>query len=270
MLNRNFVNETNYTYFGARYYDSDISIWLSVDPMAQERSWLSPYNYCQLNPVGRIDPTGALDDWYRNEAGEIVYDESIRHQVDFNKSGIKGTYLGKTHQQDNKYYSLFGEIKDLKTTEGKLYQKLDEALSNHAYYINRMSSWRESDNPDEDLMPQERKTNFDIGKKFNKDKFGMSTNNITSFDYYGTQGYYFNYEDKEALIGILDWNNTGKYSSNKHRGELYPFKGGYNVFIRSSKPGSFRSDVNVVMLVFDSQSNKSNFIEKWKKDFVVK
>jgi RHS repeat-associated protein len=49
-------NETNNTYFGARYYDSDISIWLSVDPLAQERSWLSPYNYCQLNPVGRIDP----------------------------------------------------------------------------------------------------------------------------------------------------------------------------------------------------------------------
>ena len=33
-------NETNYTYFGARYYDSDLSIWLSVDPLAQERSWL--------------------------------------------------------------------------------------------------------------------------------------------------------------------------------------------------------------------------------------
>ncbi len=53
-------NETQYTYFGARYYDSDISIWLSasversrnVDPMAQERPWLSPYNYCQWNPVG--------------------------------------------------------------------------------------------------------------------------------------------------------------------------------------------------------------------------
>jgi len=54
-------NETNYTYFGARYYDSDISIWLSVDPMAHERSWLSPYNYCQWNPVGHVDPTKALN-----------------------------------------------------------------------------------------------------------------------------------------------------------------------------------------------------------------
>lgn len=51
----------DYTYFGARYYDSDASIWLSVDPMAKERPSLSPYNYCSLNPVMRVDPTGALD-----------------------------------------------------------------------------------------------------------------------------------------------------------------------------------------------------------------
>ncbi len=49
-------NETNYTYFGARYGacpaecgNSDLSIWLSVDPLADQRPWLSPYNYCQLN-----------------------------------------------------------------------------------------------------------------------------------------------------------------------------------------------------------------------------
>jgi len=54
-------NETNYTYFGARYYDSDLSSWLSVDPMADQRNWVSPYSYCQNSPVIRTDPTGALD-----------------------------------------------------------------------------------------------------------------------------------------------------------------------------------------------------------------
>ncbi len=54
--------ETNYTYFGARYYDSDLSSWLSVDPLAAARPNLSPYNYCQNNPVVRVDPTGMLDD----------------------------------------------------------------------------------------------------------------------------------------------------------------------------------------------------------------
>jgi len=54
--------ETNYGYFGARYYLSDISIWASVDPLADERSWLSPYNYCQNNPIMLTDPDGMLDD----------------------------------------------------------------------------------------------------------------------------------------------------------------------------------------------------------------
>ena len=28
--------ETNYSYFGARYYDSNLSIWLSVDPLSDK------------------------------------------------------------------------------------------------------------------------------------------------------------------------------------------------------------------------------------------
>jgi len=51
-------NETNYTYFGARYYDSDISIWLSVDPLSDKYPSLSPYAYCANNPVMITDPNG--------------------------------------------------------------------------------------------------------------------------------------------------------------------------------------------------------------------
>jgi RHS repeat-associated protein len=50
--------ETGYHYFGARYYDSDLSIWLSVDPMAGKYPSLSPYTYCANNPVMLIDPDG--------------------------------------------------------------------------------------------------------------------------------------------------------------------------------------------------------------------
>ncbi|MDI6833848.1 MAG: RHS repeat-associated core domain-containing protein [Bacteroidales bacterium] len=54
-------NETSYTYFGARYYDSKLSGWMSVDPMSDERRWVSPYAYCQWNPLIRIDLTGLFD-----------------------------------------------------------------------------------------------------------------------------------------------------------------------------------------------------------------
>ena len=44
--------------FGARYYDSGLSIWLSVDPMSDKYPSMSPYNYCANNPVILVDPDG--------------------------------------------------------------------------------------------------------------------------------------------------------------------------------------------------------------------
>ena len=50
--------ETGYHYFGARYYNSDLSLWLSVDPMSDKYPNLSPYNYCAWNPMKLADPDG--------------------------------------------------------------------------------------------------------------------------------------------------------------------------------------------------------------------
>ena len=50
--------ETGYSYFGARYYSSDLSVWLSVDPMGDKYPSMSPYVYCADNPVKLVDPNG--------------------------------------------------------------------------------------------------------------------------------------------------------------------------------------------------------------------
>ena len=50
--------ETGLYYFGSRYYSSDLSIWLSVDPMSDKYASLSPYVYCANNPVKLEDPNG--------------------------------------------------------------------------------------------------------------------------------------------------------------------------------------------------------------------
>jgi RHS repeat-associated protein len=50
--------ESGYSYFGARYYDADLSVWLSVDPMAGKYPELSSYMYCAGNPVLLVDPDG--------------------------------------------------------------------------------------------------------------------------------------------------------------------------------------------------------------------
>ncbi|MDN5355720.1 MAG: hypothetical protein PWQ43_662 [Rikenellaceae bacterium] len=51
-------NETSYTYFGARYYDSELSVWLSVDAYSSKYPSISPYIYAANNPVKIIDPNG--------------------------------------------------------------------------------------------------------------------------------------------------------------------------------------------------------------------
>ena len=50
--------ETNYDYFGARYYDSELGRFLTTDPHSDSYPNLSPYVYCGNNPLGYIDPTG--------------------------------------------------------------------------------------------------------------------------------------------------------------------------------------------------------------------
>ena len=51
--------ETGYGYFGARYMEHELmTMWLSVDPMADKYPSISPYNYCMWNPVRLVDPDG--------------------------------------------------------------------------------------------------------------------------------------------------------------------------------------------------------------------
>ncbi len=51
--------ETGFGYFGARYMDHELmTMWLSVDPMADKYPSISPYAYCAWNPVKLVDPDG--------------------------------------------------------------------------------------------------------------------------------------------------------------------------------------------------------------------
>jgi len=96
----NYINKNlslvSYTYFGARYYDSDLSGWLSVDPMSDERRWVSPYAYCQWNPLILVDPSGMLD-WepvvtksgdvkYIAEKGDNIYTFISQYNLSFEQA----------------------------------------------------------------------------------------------------------------------------------------------------------------------------------------
>ena len=50
--------ETGLDYRGARYYDSDVARFLSLDPLAAKYPTMSAYNYVAGNPIILIDPNG--------------------------------------------------------------------------------------------------------------------------------------------------------------------------------------------------------------------
>ncbi|WP_201309329.1 RHS repeat-associated core domain-containing protein, partial [Flavobacterium sp. MK4S-17] len=59
---KEYDDETGNYYYGARYYDPKLSIFISVDPLAEKYSGWSSYAYAFNNPIRFIDPTGMEGD----------------------------------------------------------------------------------------------------------------------------------------------------------------------------------------------------------------
>ena len=96
--------ETGFGYFGARYMDHDLmTMWLSVDPMADKYPNISPYAYCAWNPMRLVDLDGneavENDDWYINSKGEIRWFNSTDETYTF--GGEEYTKYGQTARMTN-------------------------------------------------------------------------------------------------------------------------------------------------------------------------
>ena len=91
--------ETGLSYFGSRYYSSDLSIWLSVDPMSGKYPSLSPYVYCANNPVMLVDPNGK--DWFENElTGDVYYNRDYRKGDEKSLEGKGWKWMGSNNMFD--------------------------------------------------------------------------------------------------------------------------------------------------------------------------
>ena len=97
--------ETGLDYRGARYYDSDIARFLSLDPLANQFPEWSAYNYVLGNPIRLIDPTGkSPDDWIKTDKGEYVWDNTVTNPSQAHEGQ---TYIGKEDKDIVK--DLFGQ-----------------------------------------------------------------------------------------------------------------------------------------------------------------
>ncbi|MBN8568085.1 MAG: hypothetical protein J0M18_00520 [Ignavibacteria bacterium] len=101
--------ETNYDYFGARYYDARIGRWGGVDPVNE----ISQYIYCSLNPLRFIDKKGlSPSDAYikgnrQNDALSELKKETPNLTLSMNENGkLDATGEAKTEQEKLLYKAI--------------------------------------------------------------------------------------------------------------------------------------------------------------------
>ena len=126
--------ETGLYYYGARYMDPKISMWLGVDPLREKYPSVTGYCYTMDNPIGLMDPTGMAPK-YPTIKETIVY--GMKHSRTFKKLlSLAGITL-KNYDQNisfGRYTATDGETGKITLTKGtnKKYQivKLAHELSN--------------------------------------------------------------------------------------------------------------------------------------------
>ncbi|MDP2188416.1 MAG: RHS repeat-associated core domain-containing protein, partial [Sphingobacteriaceae bacterium] len=111
--------ETGLSYFGARYYDAGLSIWLSVDPLTERYPNLTPYQYCKNNPIIYVDPNGLTDYEFDKKSGKLILIEGTEN--DGPDRIIKNAKYDSNKNLKNKsgVLQLEGKVEDYKDGFGK-------------------------------------------------------------------------------------------------------------------------------------------------------
>jgi RHS repeat-associated protein len=151
--------ESGLYYYGARYYNSMIGIFISVDPEFEKYPEVSPYTYCLNNPMKFIDPDGKKVQIIFEENGQeqtVQYEDSKLYKLDGNE------YTG-----DNEYAT-------------KVLEDLNQLSEDHKVLKDRL----------DDLVKSEKKhtiqfaeENYIISNE-TKDKNGIPTDSRTRYNPY--------------------------------------------------------------------------------------
>ncbi len=229
-------SETGLSYFGSRYYSSDLSIWLSVDPMSDKYASLSPYVYCANNPVKLVDPNGEAweteddakmaDSMIENAKNNInridnrikeltnIYSgqklsrqtkkelNDLIHQRNYLNEGISNlTIMGSSEE----YY----HFKELKSgNETGFSRKQDDGIIN-IYYLDIAMAWHECVHiGDAKAQPDLWAFDEDGYLKTTKDNFAKAEYHAYksqfSFDHSGFV-YKYTKEPATKLSRVIDW-----------------------------------------------------------------
>ena len=89
---KEFDEETGLYYYGARYYDPHLSLWMSTDALKEKVPNVSSYAYTENNPITYVDPDGNFrwkwlaqwsrkwhNLWHKNKASEIMENKNAKN-----------------------------------------------------------------------------------------------------------------------------------------------------------------------------------------------
>ena len=111
---KEFDGETGMYYYGARYYEPRLSLWMSTDLLQEKNPNISSYVYCIDNPIKFVDFDGK--DWFVNYQGFYLWS---------NSSEVSGfVYYGATLPNTVSKYNILENI------NGKLYHKYTTNIPN--------------------------------------------------------------------------------------------------------------------------------------------
>ena len=136
--------DTGLYYYGARYYDPRVSLWLNVDPLAEKT--MTPYAYTNNNPINLIDPDGR---------------ESTSTHIDQD-----GKVITVFNDGDNGVYQHSKNADGGTVTEYQLSKRVQKyGTSSGGIKVGETEYW------DEFVNPEDRSTMTDyiiqVGKSFN-------------------------------------------------------------------------------------------------------
>ncbi len=91
--------ESEYDYFGARYYDARLGRWNATDPLLNKYPSETPYSYTLNNPLLLTDPTGLWIANFNSETNSIsvTAEEGDNLQSLYSQLGVSAHDFAKTY-----------------------------------------------------------------------------------------------------------------------------------------------------------------------------